>query len=361
MGNESNSYISNEEKLLLNFCDCLIEAITDNSSHNEITENARNFILTYKDHFIGIDDFFFQTEILYLINEYIDKIIADFMTIKVENRQNPFEFYSKVNMDSYINLMQNEIGADYPSCFNIIKCKICNKLETYNRIFWASKDLYDRRYSEMLIRWKKLENDIDKKTEQLDNNIKYISQKRKNEFIKMIDESEKEIHKNSITILGIFSAVVLTTNAAISFYTSIIEAFGASSSYKVLLVLLVVGLIINNVLLGLFYYLEKIRNGKKLNLLLKEKVIDTGNNETSKRKRKVYRPLIPFAISNIVLILLIVVLAILWIFGVIEWRNQKISSYFDKKPVVSGTVINSEEISISETANINEKNPNSGW
>ena len=79
-----------------------------------------------------------------------------------------------------------------------------------------------------------------------------------NDYEKRIKVSERKMAENSITILGIFSAVVLTFNMGISFAAEALETFMQSSVYHSILVILLFGFIIGNVIFALFAFLRYI-------------------------------------------------------------------------------------------------------
>lgn len=116
---------------------------------------------------------------------------------------------------------------------------------------------------------------------------------------------EKELGKQQreyIAILGIFAAVVLAFTAGIAFSTSILENINTVSVYRIIIVSLIVGIVLVNILFSLFYYIDRLVNGK---------------NE---------KKLTPLVIANIVLIFLILATIAAWYLGFIENRNSNINN-----------------------------------
>ncbi|RRK30511.1 hypothetical protein EBB54_03290 [Schaedlerella arabinosiphila] len=74
-----------------------------------------------------------------------------------------------------------------------------------------------------------------------------------------LDNSQKEY----ITILGIFAAVVLAFTGGIAFSTSVLNNIAQSSVYRTISVALIIGLVLINVLFGLFYYINSLVNKEK--------------------------------------------------------------------------------------------------
>ena len=136
-----------------------------------------------------------------------------------------------------------------------------------------------------------------------------------------INRSEKKMHDSSITILGIFSAIVLTFSTTVNFFASVIDAFSSSSSYKVVFILLIVGLICICSLMGLFHYLWKVREDQQLNELIEHLEKDKDPSQQSKRNKPT-KILQPFKISIFIIATLILTVLIFWGYGVIEKRNK---------------------------------------
>lgn len=104
--------------------------------------------------------------------------------------------------------------------------------------------------------------------------------------------------KEYIAILSIFSAVVLSFTAGIAFSTSVLENIAEVSAYRIIIIALVIGLVILNIIFGLFYFTNKIvRNEEKLG---------------------------PLRISNAVFVSLILLVTVAWYCGAIESRNERV-------------------------------------
>lgn len=79
------------------------------------------------------------------------------------------------------------------------------------------------------------------------------------QFKKELEDSKKEY----IAILGIFAAVVLTFNAGISFTTSVIQGIAGGNIYRLIGIILLVGIILINLLLGLLHYVNRLIYGRQ--------------------------------------------------------------------------------------------------
>ena len=100
-----------------------------------------------------------------------------------------------------------------------------------------------------------------------------------------------------IAILGIFAAVVLSFTGGISFSNSVLSNIHQVSTYRLVFIMCVIGLILVNILQGLFYT----------------------NKIVNKEER-----LRPIYVSNAVVILFIIVIVLAWWFGVVEYRNHNL-------------------------------------
>jgi hypothetical protein len=109
-----------------------------------------------------------------------------------------------------------------------------------------------------------------------------------------LDNSQKEY----ITILGIFSAVVLAFIGGITFSTSVLNNIAQASIYRIVLISLIIGLVFINIIFSMFYYINKFMV----------------------RRARIW----PMIISNIVFVVLLGVTVLSWNFGWVESRNSRV-------------------------------------
>lgn len=110
--------------------------------------------------------------------------------------------------------------------------------------------------------------------------------------------------KESVSILGIFAAIVLAFTGGITFSTSVLQNIDNISIYRAIVVILLLGFVLINILYGLFYYINKIIYNK------------------SKDKK-----IAPLVITNVVIICSIIITIVCWSFGVVETRNRKYENF----------------------------------
>lgn len=117
-----------------------------------------------------------------------------------------------------------------------------------------------------------------------------------------VEEELGKQQKEYIAILGIFASVVLAFTGGIAFSTSVLNNIAHVSAYRTILIALLIGLVLINILFGLFFYINKI---------------------VSKEEQ-----ILPLIISNVVILILIILTVLSWYFGCIEKRNEKVDKLF---------------------------------
>ena len=127
-------------------------------------------------------------------------------------------------------------------------------------------------------------------------------------------ELEKQ-QREYISILGIFVAVVLAFTGGIAFSTSVLNNINTVSVYRIILVSLIIGLVLINILFGLFYYVDRLVNGLQEN-------------------RNKIKPLL---ISNVVLCVLMIATISAWNYGWVEERDTRIKEEREKEQIIENT------------------------
>lgn len=117
-----------------------------------------------------------------------------------------------------------------------------------------------------------------------------------------VENQLADLQKEHITILGIFASIVLAFTGGLAFSSSVLENLHKASIYRVVVVSLIIGLILVNILFGLFYYIDRLATRAKAKKIL------------------------PLVIANAVIILLILLTVLCWWFRVVEKRNSACAS-----------------------------------
>ena len=76
-------------------------------------------------------------------------------------------------------------------------------------------------------------------------------------------EKVESIHRDSITILGIFASIVLTFSGGMIFSTSVLENIGNASAYRIIIIALIIGFVLLNSIIALIMYIGKIVRVKR--------------------------------------------------------------------------------------------------
>mgnify|MGYP003291863747 CR=1 FL=1 len=148
-------------------------------------------------------------------------------------------------------------------------------------------------------------------------------------------ETRKTVIEQSVTILGIFSAIVLTFNAGVTFSGNVMNAFAESSIYRAALITTILGLILGNTILGLLIYLENVHKKQ------------SGNNS----KSIVSKVLLAL---DIILVSVLIVIFICWRCGVVEDRNIEIEGKYTTTTAEPTTITNDEtNLSTTDATELN--------
>lgn len=118
-----------------------------------------------------------------------------------------------------------------------------------------------------------------------------------NDNVAQSTEKMDNASKEYIAILGIFASIIVTFIGGITFSTSILGAINLASVYRVSLLAVLMGLVLINVLYGLFTYVDRLVNGPKL------------------------RSIKPLIIANAIFIGLLILIILGWAMGLVEIRN----------------------------------------
>ena len=203
-------------------------------------------------------------------------------------------------------IVDNKERGDF-DCFanNIEYLKMCKDQISYSGIDYYNTDKNVnigeniRKLLNDLYYYVKLQQ-FDDRFEYLDKKSKEIEEKSKDaeEKSKVVGEKMVNAQREYIAILGIFASIVITFNAGAIYSSSVLENIAAVGIYRLLTVSIVIGMVLINLLFGLFYY---------INLLVN-------------RKRNIW----PLGISNVVFLILLGIVVVCWYSGRVEARNDRI-------------------------------------
>lgn len=102
---------------------------------------------------------------------------------------------------------------------------------------------------------KSLQNQLSEATKQLNNETNKLKEE--------VSEGQKKMQSEYITILGIFAAIVLAFTGGMAFSGSVLENIDKASSYRILSIAIILGMILLNLIWLLIDFLRDI-NGKSI-------------------------------------------------------------------------------------------------
>lgn len=238
-----------------------------------------------------------RTIVLKQVAEYI----SSFFQTPTPSFQRPFEFDSGGTYVSFCKICNEYYQETHqrntlPTVLSFTLQYIQEMSEHY-RIFGHFYEVHSQQTSNQII--EKMAKTAEEKANEV---IKNVSEKTAKDAVeKSVDEKMEEvttkISETSVTILGIFSGIVLTVVAGLFYSSSVLENINTANFFRLLAVAALVGLVCYHLLLVMFCFIEKFRKVSK---------DDTKNNIVGKPSIKVLSIFI-----SIVLIVIFVVSCVL--------------------------------------------------
>lgn len=81
-----------------------------------------------------------------------------------------------------------------------------------------------------------------------------------NEMSDSVAEKMEDVHRDSVSILGIFASIVLSFTAGVGFSSSVLENFHQGSPYRLIAVMIGLAVVIINLISVLMMYIDKIKS-----------------------------------------------------------------------------------------------------
>lgn len=304
------------------FCETVLNIKRDIPDINKLSKKDEEFLENYNSQFTILNSK--ETTVSVTITTAVKIQCDKYCKMMLLNGKNPYSFYDKDFNALYISLLKEHCKSKNYSEFPelifsaVLELIGLEALEYENQNLQIDK-LFDAKLSvvndSFLSKINNLNNSIKKSEEKLENQDEEIKQ------------SQKKMNESSIAILGIFSAVVLTFNGALTFTSSVLQNLSSVSVYRIVICSLIIGVVLLNVMYGLFYFIDRIINR---------------NNQ--KENKSVFN-LKTFLIPNIVLLILIAVVVSSWWLGIVEYRRDKFSPP-QETTIYSDTMSNEEAIEI---------------
>ncbi len=288
-------------KIIYDFCACIIEEDAKEDIFIELSKDDKAFCDKYYSTFDCLhNDDFFSFDVEFVVRDVCTKSFTKSNTRK----EAPFSFYNeeylKDHLEGFEAYCKKTHNVEFPTGFRLVtklislQCKEVQNISLLlNEQIQVSNEINENKITEGLDSVTTAIGEAKTKVNDLSGELKDVTAK-----------AEKKMTETGITILGIFSAIVLTINAALTFSSSVLDNINKASIYRISLVSLILGLVVFSILICLFNYLNDVRNGKK-------------------KHKKLIGSLI---ISDIVIILLMIGVCYFWWTGLVEERNNKINT-----------------------------------
>lgn len=201
----------------------------------------------------------------------------------------------------------NEYSSEY-LCNNITRMReiveedyFTNEERTrkYSGLYFPLMKLADHinleigRYNQITVHEKKL-SDIEKQ-----NNVLQETLTNTREQLTLMSEKVQNAQREYIAILGIFAAIVLAVTGSFSFTAAAFQSINDVSIYRIAFVVLIIGLILVNINISLFYHIDRIVRGKANTIVA------------------------PLLISNITIIVLLLATILAWKFDWLKVQTNE--------------------------------------
>ena len=297
------------EKIITEFLDCILNDEEWNQSEfYELSQSSKNFCDKYHN-LLSLLEPCSDIELYILTKRTTCKYIKQAYANKVDVL---FRFYDSDVQELYIKCFnnycqENNYNITFPHKLETIFTYISLAAEEYeiNRVIY-SKELSDYNFE---LGGKKLN---------LGNIVTNYDDLKKNVagFEDRVKDAEKRSNETGITVLGVFSAIVLAFNGALTISSSTINALPNVSPYRMIVFVLLLGFVLINIIFALFYFLNAIivRNSFKGSDIGGKK--QKKNNNQSLNKWYII-------IIDAIMIVMIIATIVCWRCGVVENRDAE--------------------------------------
>lgn len=241
--------------------DSLQQLLTDLSKSQDVLKDSK----TRSEYFLRLESIYYNTGSANFRHYYSD-IFACLtlidgdpslgnLDVLAQNMNTLKEGYKSVNRDDDGNTI--DIGKEIIKLYDHINLDI-------SRINY-SKRMANESSSE-LAKARLLISELDQKIKDSETARTEAIEHLNNESIKLKEEvrtGQKNMQNEYITILGIFAAIVLAFTGGLTFSTSVLENIEKATPYRILAIVLILGLILFNLIWLLIDFLRDI-NGKSI-------------------------------------------------------------------------------------------------
>lgn len=288
-------------EVLKEFCRCVLDESKDSSDFLGLTNKEKQFCNKYYSQFAEIETEIDNELLITLVRIQCDQYCKSMLL----NDRVPFSFYNKEFLDNYVKSFNEFCLKNYkvniPDIIKTIIGILNVECIEYQNISLHIQQAINNSENTHIDRMNFIDDRINNLYDIIENTTSEATKRLQGNFNSQLEETTKKYNESSIAVLGIFSAVVLTFNAALTFTSSVMESISSASIYRIAFISLIIGLVLFNVLFGLFtFILNIVKNGRKQN----------------------YGVLIT---TNVLIVAMIGILVFSWSHGTVEERNRKIA------------------------------------
>lgn len=288
--------------IIKEFCKCVLDKTKDSSDFLGLTDAEKLFCMKYHNKFKELGKEINDNSIITIVRVACDTYCKDML---LENKT-PFLFHNKQFVDNYLNAItehcKNNFQVDVPVVIQVILRIIELECLEYQNASLHIQQVINSNMNSHIERMNGIDKRIDGINDIIDEKTEETSEKLKKDFNEELEQNSKKFNESSIAVLGIFSAVVLTFNAALTFTSSVLESISKSSIYRIAFISLLIGFVLINVIYGLFSFIKSL----------------VKNNEKQHLKALIF--------TDILIIVMLGILIYSWSNGSVEKRNQELDN-----------------------------------
>lgn len=331
------------EEVLQKYCDCVFEVIVNDSSLDALPECCCNFANIYGQSFPTITQEF-SPNVYHKVIFYIEDSFNDYINKIIQNADSSVLRFNADNVSDMLCFLktycENKCTDAFPEeTFEEIGLLISQKFRAFKNAVLFNRNITLKPEDAVIATMHKYQAEIDEKMRKAETTIEKV----KVSTMETIAASERKASESSIGILGVFSAIVLVFNAAVSFYASAFSAFSNASIYKILTILITISIVMIGAMMGLFYYLDRVRKSAQpdidkycIKTISETDLSDEDGSSFQERRvyildkteggRSILKSLLPFLITLVVLFACLFAVLASWRNGCVERRNKDVDS-----------------------------------
>lgn len=264
-----------QEELVIKYCERIIEVLLSEETIESWTIQDQKLSRLISN--FNIDDESLPEKVrtkmevvLYTgCNKYVNDKFRIAKAFDIGNGIECIEQYFLLLENSYISVYERNI----PDTFKNIKDIVVERLKTIE--LTSSSD------QALLLHKGDLEGVVAGYKDEISDEIKNTQSKMEEE-LKGIENRKTDIYKDLITIIGIFTAIILTFSGAFSFSSAMLQSIDSVNFYKLIISASIICIFLLSLFIGLYFFMYNIRYEHPLNR-------NNGSEEKNVQAKKVIK------------------------------------------------------------------------